>query len=55
MSAPDELRLNSGDIVNEAGFVNVNKWTMQHMKYPNVFALGDCASSPNSKTAAGEN
>ena len=25
---------------------------MQHTKYPNVFALGDAASTPNSKTAA---
>lgn len=52
MSTPEELRNNSGDLVNEAGFVNVNKFTLQHVKYPNVFALGDCASSPNSKTAA---
>lgn len=52
MSTPDELRNNSGDLVNEAGFVNVNRYTLQHMKYPNVFALGDCSSSPNSKTAA---
>ena len=52
MSTPDELRNNSGDLVNEAGFVNVNKFTLQHKKYPNVFALGDCSSSPNPKTAA---
>lgn len=52
MSTPDELRNNSGDLVNEAGFVNVNKFTLQHNKYANVFALGDCSSSPNSKTAA---
>lgn len=52
MSTPDELCNNSGDLVNEAGFVNVNKFTLQHVKYPNVFALGDCSSSPNSKTAA---
>lgn len=52
MSTPDELRNNSGDLVNEAGFVNVNKFTLQHMKYPNVFSLGDCSSTPNSKTAA---
>lgn len=41
-----------GDLVNEAGFVNVNRHTLRHMKYPNIFALGDCSSSPNSKTAA---
>lgn len=52
MSTSEALSKNSGDLVNEAGFVNVNKFTLRHMKYPNVFALGDCSSSPNSKTAA---
>lgn len=52
MSTSEALRKNAGDLVNEAGFVNVNKFTLRHMKYPNVFALGDCSSSPNSKTAA---
>lgn len=40
------------DLTNAAGFVEVNKSTMQHVRFPNVFALGDCSSSPNSKTAA---
>lgn len=52
MSAPDVLRNNSGDLVNATGFVDVDKWTLQHVKYANVFALGDCSGSPNSKTAA---
>ncbi|CAO1317385.1 unnamed protein product [Diamesa hyperborea] len=51
MSAPDELR-QSTDLVNEAGFVDVHKYSLQHSKFPNVFAMGDCSSSPNSKTAA---
>lgn len=51
MSAPDELA-RCKDLVNEAGFVDVNKSTMQHVKYKNVFAIGDCSGSPNSKTAA---
>ncbi len=25
---------------------------MQHVRYPNVFALGDAGSTPNSKTGA---
>jgi sulfide:quinone oxidoreductase len=54
MSTPEALRKNSGDLVNEGGFVNVNKFTLRHLKYPNVFALGDCSASPNSKTAAGK-
>lgn len=40
------------DLVNEAGFVEVNQSTMQHIRYNNVFAIGDCSNSPNSKTAA---
>ncbi|XP_066157911.1 sulfide:quinone oxidoreductase, mitochondrial [Euwallacea fornicatus] len=40
------------DLTNPAGFVEVNKATMQHVRFPNVFGLGDCSSSPNSKTAA---
>lgn len=51
MSTPDELK-NCTDLVNEAGFVNVNKFTLRHLKHLNVFALGDCASTPNPKTAA---
>lgn len=51
MSTHEPLR-NAKDLVNGAGFVDVNKDTMQHVKYPNVFAIGDCSGSPNSKTAA---
>ena len=39
-------------ISDKAGWVDVNKETMQHNKYSNVFALGDCSSVPTSKTAA---
>lgn len=51
MSTPDALKKCS-DLVNEAGFVDVNKTTLQSVKFPNVFAVGDCSSTPNSKTAA---
>ncbi|KAN0029546.1 hypothetical protein ACTA71_007675 [Dictyostelium dimigraforme] len=34
------------------GFVNVNKETLQHVKYDNVFSLGDTSNLPTSKTAA---
>jgi sulfide:quinone oxidoreductase len=37
---------------DEHGWVDVSKETMQHNKYPNIFALGDCSSLPTSKTAA---
>eukprot|EP01091_Cochliopodium_minus_P011839 TRINITY_DN345_c0_g1_i6.p1 TRINITY_DN345_c0_g1~~TRINITY_DN345_c0_g1_i6.p1 ORF type:complete len:421 (+),score=134.37 TRINITY_DN345_c0_g1_i6:49-1311(+) len=34
------------------GFIDVNKETTQHNKYPNVFSIGDASSLPTSKTAA---
>jgi sulfide:quinone oxidoreductase len=34
------------------GWVDVNKETLQHVKFPNVFAVGDCSSAPKSRTAA---
>ena len=50
MSPHDFLITNP--LTDDAGFVNVNKETTQHVKYPNVFALGDCSNIPTSKTAA---
>lgn len=35
-----------------SGFVEVDQHTLQSTKYKNVFALGDCTTTPNSKTAA---
>ena len=31
------------------GYVDIDKHTLQHVRYPNVFALGDAGSTPNSK------
>ncbi len=39
-------------ISNEAGWVDVDKHTLQHTQYKNVFSLGDACSTPNAKTAA---
>ena len=50
MSAPDFLR--QSPLANEAGYCDVNKETLQHVRYPNVFSLGDASSLPTSKTAA---
>ncbi|MDD2876078.1 MAG: FAD/NAD(P)-binding oxidoreductase [Acidiphilium sp.] len=49
-SAPDFLK--GSPIANAAGFVDVDQHSMQHLKYKNVFSLGDAASTPNSKTLA---
>jgi NADPH-dependent 2,4-dienoyl-CoA reductase/sulfur reductase-like enzyme len=39
-------------LADEAGWVAVDQATAQHVKFPNVFSLGDASSMPNSKTAA---
>lgn len=44
--------LKKSKIVDAAGFVDVDKYTLQHKKYPNIWSLGDCSSLPNSKTMA---
>lgn len=36
----------------ESGFVDVDQYTLQHQRYPNVFGAGDAGSMPNAKTAA---
>ena len=35
-----------------AGFVDVNRETMQHARFPNVFSAGDAANLPTAKTGA---
>jgi len=39
-------------IADANGWVEVNKGTMQHTRFSNVFAIGDCSNVPTSKTAA---
>jgi sulfide:quinone oxidoreductase len=52
-SAPDWLkRTQLADPANPAGYVDVDKHTMRHQRYPEIFALGDAGSTPNSKTGA---
>lgn len=52
-SAPDFIKTSPlADPKNPFGYVEVNKNTMQHMRYPNIFALGDCTNAPASKTGA---
>jgi sulfide:quinone oxidoreductase len=48
--APDLLK--GSAVANAAGFVEIHANTLQHVKYPNVFGLGDAAATANSKTAA---
>lgn len=52
-SAPDFIKASPlADPNNPYGYVEVNKHTMQHSRYANVFALGDCTNAPCSKTGA---
>lgn len=51
MSTPYALRTNK-ELSNPAGFADVDPESLRHITFPNVFAIGDCSSSPNSKTAA---
>ena len=39
-------------LANSDGWVDVDQETLQHTRFPNVFAVGDCAGTPNAKTAA---
>eukprot|EP00730_Choanoeca_flexa_P014029 TRINITY_DN5980_c0_g1_i1.p1 TRINITY_DN5980_c0_g1~~TRINITY_DN5980_c0_g1_i1.p1 ORF type:complete len:431 (+),score=117.73 TRINITY_DN5980_c0_g1_i1:116-1408(+) len=50
MRAPDFIAKSPLAAAN--GYVDVDQYTMQHNKYTNVFAIGDCANVPTSKTAA---
>jgi len=49
-SAPDFIRQSL--LVDAKGWVDVNKYTLQHTKYQNIFSLGDVTNTPNAKTGA---
>lgn len=52
-SAPDFVKNSPlADPANPAGYLEVDKNTLRHVRYPNVFALGDAGNTPNSKTGA---
>jgi sulfide:quinone oxidoreductase len=50
MSAPDFIK--SSPLANADGWVEVDKETLRHTRFPNVFGLGDASSLPTSKTGA---
>ncbi|MCU0542613.1 MAG: NAD(P)/FAD-dependent oxidoreductase [Oscillatoriaceae cyanobacterium Prado104] len=52
-SAPDFIKQSPLAVPGSAcGWVDVDKYTLQHDRYPNVFSLGDASALPTSKTAA---
>lgn len=50
MGPPDFLA--KSPLADAAGWCDVNKQTLQHVKHPAVFALGDASNLPTSKTGA---
>lgn len=52
-SAPDWVKASPlADANDPGGYVEVDKHTLQHVRFPDVSALGDAGSTPNSKTGA---
>tara|TARA_Y100000296_G_scaffold86131_1_gene124767 strand:+ start:1555 stop:2754 length:1200 start_codon:yes stop_codon:yes gene_type:complete len=50
MSSPDFIKKSA--LANSDGWVEVDKYTTQHTRFPNVFSIGDCSSLPTSRTGA---
>lgn len=44
--------LDSG-VCDAKGMVDVNRYTLQHRKYENIFAIGDCISGETTRTYTG--
>ena len=49
-SAPDFV--SASPLADAKGWVDVNKFTLQHERYPSIFGLGDVTNTPNAKTGA---
>ncbi len=49
-SAPDFIK--QSPLAGPTGYVEVDKHTLQHTRFPNIFALGDASNLPTSKTGA---
>lgn len=49
-SAPDFVK--QSPLANAAGWVDVDKNSLQHVKFSNIFSLGDASSLPTSRTGA---
>ena len=50
MSAPDFIK--ASPLADTDGWCAADKFTLQHPRYPEVFALGDASSLPTSRTGA---
>lgn len=50
MAAPDFVA--ASPLADDKGWVDVDRFSLQHVRYANVFSLGDASSLPTSKTGA---
>lgn len=50
MSAPDVVK--SSTLSDEQGWLDVNPFTLQHVRHQNVFGIGDCTNLPTIKMGA---
>jgi sulfide:quinone oxidoreductase len=50
MSPPEFVR--TGSLANADGWIEVDQFSLQHVRYPEVFGLGDASNLPTSKTGA---
>ena len=44
--------ISQSGLADGAGWCDVDKLTLQHKHWPDIFAVGDCCSTPNAKTLA---
>jgi len=44
--------IKESNLVNDAGWLDVDHYTLQHNKFANIFGLGDVAALPTAKTGA---
>jgi sulfide:quinone oxidoreductase len=49
-SAPEFIM--KSPLADDKGWVDVDKFTLQHKKYSNIFGVGDVTNTPNAKTGA---
>jgi sulfide:quinone oxidoreductase len=50
MGAPAFIR--NSPLADKDGWISVDKFSLQHTQYPNIFGLGDASSLPTSRTGA---
>lgn len=49
-TAPDFIK--NSTLADDSGWIDVDKHSLQHTRYENIWALGDVTNTPNAKTAA---